>query len=33
LREYSGAEASFTILRLSVHVSLAELYASALDLD
>ena len=33
LREYSGAESSFSVTRLGAHISLADLYASALDLD
>ena len=33
LREHSGAEASVTIARLGVQISLGELYAPALDLD
>jgi Uma2 family endonuclease len=33
LREHSGVEGSFSIARLGVQISLAELYASALDLE
>ncbi len=33
LREYFGGESAFSIARLGVRISLAELYASALDLD
>jgi Uma2 family endonuclease len=33
LREHSGAEGSVGIARLDVRITLAELYASALDLD
>lgn len=33
LREYFGGERAFSIARLGVQISLAELYASALDLD
>lgn len=33
LREHSGVDASFTITRLNAVISLAELYASAIDID
>lgn len=33
LREYAGTESSFAIARLGTNISLADLYASAIDLD
>ena len=33
LREYSGAESSVAIARWDAHISLGELYATAIDLD